>query len=504
MSPPDAVSVPRAGGGSASRGGRARVATRRLAPVPLAAAILAFYLHPAPVYAGKWTITPRVSTTETYSDNINLAPAGAKQGDFVTDLSAGLSAHGEGRRLKLDFDYNLQGLKYARGTSASTINQQLQAIGNAELYRQVFFVDFNATARQENASDSGPLANSNISVTNNRTNVLTYSLSPFVRHHFGAYADAVVRTTFDKVKNSGSSTGSFTRTLDLQLDSGRRFGRTPWSLRFNRRRENNDTGPSSTFQRVDGTLNYRFSRRYGANAAIGIENNNFANQGANNNGVTWSAGLDWTPTPRSQFSFGLEHRFFGSAFFFNGSHRSHRAVFAASYREDTTTSSQIQLQRQLITLVDPFGQPIADPNTGQALLVPTNTPTLTNEVIVQKSFQGSINFQGRRTNAGVSLFDDRREFQLSGDTEHVYGLSASASRTLSRRTSVNLGASWQRTKPRAGGASDSRWNVSLGTSYQIARSLSASVNLSHDVQDSSVPSGGFKENRISAQLNVRL
>jgi len=467
-----------------------------------AAAALALALAAGPAEAGKWRITPRISAQETFSDNIDLSPGGGRP-DWVSEVRPGIDIRGTGRRIDLDLSYNLQALDYARGSRSFQLNHQLQAIGNAELYRQVLFLDFSASMRQENTANTGRLAGDTRSATGGTADVITGSLTPIVRHHFGRWADAEVRTTFSLVDNSGAS-GSKTRSLEARIDSGSRFARLPWSVTFSRRREHGDSGARSVFQRLQATVRYRISRRYELNLRAGTENNSFARRaGSSPSGLTWRAGAVWNPTPRTSIDLGFEDRFFGTAFSLDARHRSRRAVLTARYAEDTTTSSQIQLQRQLIPLTDAFGEPILDPDSGQAVLIPTDTPALSEEVIVRQRLDAGVTVKGRRSEASLKLFNDRRAFQLTGDSERTFGLSASASRRLSRLIGARLSGSWQRTKPRAGGPRETRFELGAGLSRQLSGSISLNLDLRHLRQISASASGDYSENRASASLSAR-
>src|SRR6185312_9085453 len=55
----------------------------------------------------EWTITPRAAVQETWTSNVDLAPKGAEQEDFVTSLIPGLSIRHPsqgGLAVALDYD----------------------------------------------------------------------------------------------------------------------------------------------------------------------------------------------------------------------------------------------------------------------------------------------------------------------------------------------------------------------------------------------------------------
>ena len=82
-----------------------------------------------------------------------------------------------------------------------------------KLVDNLFFLDGRAAISQQNISLSGPQAADNVNVTGNRTEVKTYSVSPYLRHSFGNFASSELRYT-----HSGVSTGVGALS-DSQVDS---------------------------------------------------------------------------------------------------------------------------------------------------------------------------------------------------------------------------------------------------------------------------------------------
>ena len=84
-----------------------------------------------PAEAGDWDITPRISVAEVYSDNINLDDDD-KEYDLVTEISPGISVHGESARLRGDLDYRMQNTFFLRNSDGNGTFHQLNASGTAE------------------------------------------------------------------------------------------------------------------------------------------------------------------------------------------------------------------------------------------------------------------------------------------------------------------------------------------------------------------------------------
>ena len=184
--------------------------------------------------AGEWRITPRISLGSTYSDNIRLAPANAEH-DLLFHVDPGLSVRKRGGRLDLRLDYTAQGLLYTNNGDASTINNELQAFGTAELLQKNLFLDAYGLISQVAVSSNGrtdagnlgsaggvpsglsvfsnfdlglpggrdlfnPLTIFNdIALTDNQATGYRFGISPYWRQNLGGWADVLLRYRYDTV-----------------------------------------------------------------------------------------------------------------------------------------------------------------------------------------------------------------------------------------------------------------------------------------------------------------
>jgi uncharacterized protein (PEP-CTERM system associated) len=185
-------------------------------------------------------------------------------------------------------------------------------------------------------------------------------------------------------------------------------------------------------------------------------------------------------------------------------HQSRRTVWTASYSETVTTSRNILLEREVFTLVDPFGQPIRDPTTGQPIQVAIDLPTLNEDVLVRGYLQGAVSLQGRRSTATLRIFTQTYEYQDNADqNQDLYGLTLSLSRTLPRAITARLYGTWQQSTFDTQSESDYQyWDLWLTLTHQFSDHLSGSVNVGHQQQNSDQPLNEYRENRIGAFMTV--
>ena len=127
---------------------------------------------------------------------------------LLPKLPRGSRIQGEGHRLNLDLNYNLQTLTYADNTDRNNINHRLRAGADSELIRDHFFIDGFASLDQELVDRRDSASSDNISGADNLRDVQTYSINPRWEQRLGNIANATVRYGHDQVKSEGSRTDS--------------------------------------------------------------------------------------------------------------------------------------------------------------------------------------------------------------------------------------------------------------------------------------------------------
>ena len=395
---------------------------------------------PVVCLAANWNITPRFAISELYSDNIILNPT-EEQEDFVTQATPGLSIRGNGARVDVNMDYNLQTLTYVNDSSRNSTNHQLQSNVNMEVLRNKFFVNVAANVFQALVSSNGAITNDNIRRSNNREDVITISIQPEFRHHFGNWADLTAGTQFSEVMldqdRSGAGRG---QNFNVNLRSGSRFSRFRWGIRYSQRNNNNSNGSSSSsFGRLTFNGSYILNRMLSLDGSVGNENNNFNTQrGSDGSSLNWSLGATLTPSRRTSLSGSVGERAFGSTKRFSFNHRHRRISISANYNEELRTSQEELLNQQLIPLEDAFGEPVFEPDEISNLVLPINTLSLVDEVFVTRNFSANIGYLRRRDTFNVQVFRFEREGQGTQSDEKSIGFTSTWNRTVNRRLSGGL------------------------------------------------------------------
>ncbi len=485
----------------------------------------------ADVTAGEWRVVPRFSIGENYSDNVRLQNFN-EQEDFITRATPGLSVRGTGRRVQLNLDYNLQNLTYANDSTRNTINHQLQSGASIEVLRKVFFLDADASCFQALVSNTGTISDQNFTANNNQGDVLTYSVSPRFQHHFGSWADMRASTSFSDTIGFGSGG---TRTagsgnginLSTSLSSGRKFTRTSWSVSNNRRLFNNDSGASSSSRsRWNASGSVNVNRFFRMNGSVGWENNDFSGPG-NGSGVTWNVGATLTPSRRSSLTGSYGHRTFGSTKSFSFNHRRRRISISGSYSESLSTTNDQLRDQQLISLADPFGQPVFDPFSASDIANPLGTLSRTDDVFVSRDFNATVGYSLRRDSFSANVYRRESDGGATSQAQSAIGTSTSWSHTFSQRLSGGISVSYRNGSGggiggsigggfgggfggggvfrnpnlQSGGSDTEVFSVTPNMSYSIGPHTSGNFSYSFTTSSSKDPGSGYTENSLSGSLS---
>lgn len=501
-------------------------------PLAPAAACIAL-AWPAAARAADWTITPGVELRETWTDNVNLAADGSKREDFVTEFTPHVGIKATGARLKLGAEYAMRNYFYSRSSGASSTNHQLQATANAELVENLFYLDGRATAGQQAISPFGAHVVDDGHVTNNKADVRTYGISPYLRHHFGSAAVAELRYSRDSVSSdNGGLSDSESNRYRIGLNSGTGFRTLHWGVQYDDQRIDYERTDDVRIRQITGSLRYAITPRVTLLANAGYEDNNYVNIGEKPEGEFWSLGATWAPSERTNVSVTAGHRFFGNTLSVSAYHRTRMTVWSLGYQEEITTArSQFLVPSTQDTaaflngmwassipdaaarqdLVQNF---IREANLPSSLVVPINS--FTNRVFLQKNAYASLAIKGVRNTLLTSVYRVEREPQsgaaadlslsssavFAGEASRQDGISTAWNLSLSPRTSVTASAGLSKIHSDPTGRRDDNLSFRLGVSRQFRHKLRGGVELRRLEKRSTEASAEYRENAVAAFLQI--
>lgn len=502
-------------------------------------AAAAMFLFSSCSAAVEWSVVPRLSLVETYSDNIRLGRFSGGRDDFVTQINPGMAVNGTGRRFSLDADYTMNNLIYAKSDELSRIRHQLTAKGTAELYEDWFFVDGRAGMTQQNVSPLGAQSIDNVNVTGNRADVTTYSISPYLRHRFQDFASGEVRYMRNYVDSSTRALfNSHGDTVSANLSSGTAFPVFRWGLSYSNQMITFDrTGRTVELERSIANLGYRVTSQFSLTATGGYERNSFLSIRNKHSSPTWTVGFIWMPSERTNIIANAGQRFFGDTYFVRASHRTRLTVWDASYDENITTFNQQAQQGGGASISSSLSQLLAAQNPGMSpQLIQQNAGALlspglagaffdpsnffTNRLFLQKRLQASVTMNGSKNTVVLRAFNmTRNALSPASDDLGLFGPINAAllshvrqtggnafwSYRLTNLTRANLNFVYTRYAFLGVNREDDHMLVRLSLSRQlpeIMRNLTGVISVRRNQRDSNQPGVSYNENGVVLALNM--
>lgn len=270
-----------------------------------------------------WTIRPRISLTETLTDNANISANsgnGNGKNDLITELAPGIRIEARTARLKAYFDYTLRAQAYAQ-TDYSRTQNALNTFGTLEAVNNWLFLDFSGIISQQAISAFGTQSTSNTSINNNSTETATYRLSPYIRGQLGGAVDYLLRYNVSTTRANTAQVSD----VDLsewigQLRGGTPFNNLKWTLDGSQQTADYSLGRKTEAEQLRAMLTYSLFPEFRVSLSGGWESNNYASLDQDSRS-THGYGFDWNPTTRTQLSAFKERRFFGDGHNVNFNHR---------------------------------------------------------------------------------------------------------------------------------------------------------------------------------------
>jgi len=451
-----------------------------------------------------WALTPSLSVSETYTDNVYLTPEGTQTPDWVTQLVPGISVQSIGPRLRLDAVYAPQIMHYARTDRKDDVFQKLDAVGTLEVSDNLLFLEAGAKVDQYDVSLRGPITESNVNITDNRATALTSYVSPYLRRDIGSAARVEARYTHSRWRSDEDQQtlpDNDAGRILLKVESGPAYRAFSWKTQYTGEEIRYVTDQKTTSQvfLVDGRQ--LMTPTVGLLMQAGYERYDTGIAFDALEDPRWSLGLDWTPTPRSRIAATAGKRLDENAYGFEFRHRTRVSYWTATYSEDVTTArSQFFVPATASTsgtLDQMFRTQYPDPaerqSAVQAFLASTGLPPtlgepvnfFSDELFLRKRWSASVGLRGAKNTLFLGGFWDLRRAltestPLPGDFEtsnsiRMTGVSAAWSWQMTPRTIWNLEASYTHNDFLDTDQVDNYTFLRAGFTRQLQQRLSASL-----------------------------
>ncbi len=461
--------------------------------------------------AGEWDIQPSFSLSESYTDNVQLVETG-EEGDFITSITPGIAIRGEGRRLQMNADYLYNYNKYFDKSDFDAGTHTLQGNINNELVRDHLFLDVNAAMFPAQVSNQGQVSNRNLNRRDrldqlnagNRADVISYGFTPRYQQAFGSIADFTATNDYsDTSTGEGTAGGGKNNTLNVGLNSGRRFARSNWGLNFERRDNQNDnTDEDQSFQELWANSGYQLNRLFRFTGRIGIEDNQFATDQNQEGGASWMLGGVLTPNPRTSLSGEFGQRRFGDTKRFDFNYRRRRVTISGNYDEELRTSNEVLRDQQVFLREDPFGNPLPiNPIDNTDFGLPLDQVGLTDDVFINRRLSAVIGYFRKRDTFSANIYRNEQESTRNQQVDLNTGFGASWNRRLSARMSVGLTGDYQERESDGQQGSSTFLYLSPYLGYAIGPHLSSRLAYSYSDSTGDAQDNSFTENTVTGSLS---
>jgi uncharacterized protein (PEP-CTERM system associated) len=472
------------------------------------------------------TVVPRISVSERYTSNVFLSSSGAKS-ELVTQISPGISIRSNTARLKGTFDYSLNELIYARGTSG---RQSQNALNSALLLEAVdgfAFVDFSGSISQQSISALGTPSSANSSLNGNSTETSTFRLSPYLKGNIAGIADYVLRYGWTTTQ-SAAATASDIRTTDASALLNGAFGGGPlsWNAGLSSQDVKYSLGRTVQSDRLNGGLTYTFTPQFSTSLLVSRESNNYTSAAKQSHGSTGLA-MNWQPSDRTTIAAQIENRSFGQSHNISISHRTARTAWRFSDSKDVSNSPVQSGQTTLGSLSDllysQFSALEPDPlkraelvnrfmqDNGMNADSRVISNFLSSNVSLQRRQEASFALLGvrdtitfvmnRGSNSNLGTFVTAFDDLSTNSVVHQNGFSVLYSHRLTQDASMNVLASRQSTSASGGAGGTSLRAVDISLSSRLGRKMSGSIGARRVFFDSAT--NPYTETAVTGNLNVQ-
>lgn len=451
---------------------------------------------------------PRAVGKIAFSDNSLLTESDRKS-DVVLNGALGLNTRIEGRQVRGALDYSYDYLRFMSDQSEEHRHSMFGTV-DAEVWEDHFSVNGRASLRQVFLDRSGSLSKSLANKTSNRRLVQNYTGAGIFKGTLRNIADwrlsyryGLTLSPADDLEDETITTRfSDTQTHEVRasLNSGNRFNRIDWTLTASTQ----ETRRSLDVQefknnRMGADVRLKVNRKLSLLGSVGYTSNGFQSTELAADGMSWDAGLRYTPGPkldlsvrtgregnRNTWAVRLQHFF------------SLRVTMTTNYT-DTLTSNAIVLNDNLQSyqfndeqgIVDSGGLPIDETDP---------TFSLTDVDFRRQSASTVIRWRHKRSEIFINGNMEWRTFDNDRGTASSWGVSTGFKHKIDRNTKLNGTISYRRSRFEDNIRVDGFYVGSLEWSKTLSRYFRVSANLTHSTRQSNEIGADLEENNLTLYI----
>ena len=476
-----------------------------------------------------WTVAPKLTLTQSYSDNVTRNPASSAEDGWISEAAPGIRIAHSGTRVNLNVDYELHQFLYINRTQLNSTQNRLNSNARIEAIDDWLFIYALANVSQQNRSAFGASVADFFGASTNRVETTIYQVAPNIR---GRLSDLAIYQLRLNATQSHSADPALpdTETTELagQIRNNPSSGRMGWAVDGTSLVVRNAVVGKQENSRVRGSLIAEIDPQLRISIMGGRELTDYATPSVTGTSTS-GAGVEWSPTVRTRIAGVYERRFFGNGHIFLFNHRTPLTAWRISSSRDVTVfpgqlagaqrGSIHDLLNDLLTstIPDRVERNAAIERRLQVSGISASAPLgrgfLTGRPILNRNHEVSFALLGAANTATFTVFQNaqrtlgpilgnRDSFSLSNNIRQE-GFNVNWSRKLSAVTSLALITSSLRSKALDGANLESKqYSWSLFMTSQLGPVTKASVGVRHVKFESSIEAG-YAENILYGSLEVR-
>jgi uncharacterized protein (PEP-CTERM system associated) len=448
-------------------------------------------------------IQMRLSSGLTFSDNIDLAAPGQEKSALVWTNGANVQAVAQSSRLSGALDYTLNVDATTAGDEKGVkARNELQALGQAMVVRDLAFIDADATVARRPTDTSTSVSLDPVAGRGNQDTVATVGISPYLAPRFGSWGSGELRYQYRRAFTDAAGVADPTSQLGRALlVSGERFSRLRVSL-LGEIERTEGRGISADLDRDTGELraDYGLTTDLALQGMAGYEDLSAGSLLRHYQGVIWSVGATWQPTQRTRVSGSYGRRYGGNVFDVN-----------VTWMPGPSTQLTASYIQRLYAGFDALaGESLSlDPNTGGFLsrtldrLNPSLGFGIQEDAYHAKQADLSLSHVFGRNTVRLSLGREQRDYDVRPDERLLYA-TADWTRDINRRLQGRLVFTFRHDN----GGRDLRGPSDtvggrIEAKYLITADLDARVGFSHSRRMADLSGDRYRENAVFAALTYR-
>ncbi len=381
-----------------------------------------------------------------------------------------------------------------------------------------------------------------------------------------------ISTGGGNVSNTDAISDSVNLAETINLQSGNYFQRINWNFSFNNNENYRIDSPTISFQNTNGRLGIPINAYFNVFTQGGYSSNNYQSTSVNTTGNTdsgayYTVGGQWRPSQRFNITAGAGNNSFVTVFFSPMSrltttstysnnavgtnfgqyspgnagvntgqnspavggqntpatgggnsgqnwtmawnYQAKRSKWTLTHNNTTTTSQQILGQNQIFPAENVANNQIGNSDLNQRII---NNPTLTNQVIVTKTWNFSSSFTPGKSTFSANVYSDDYTYQTVGNNQNIIGASGTWKWPFASKTSAYLRPQWQHIDNQGSTDNSQYYTIAIGINRNFTSRLNGVLEFRHMNQTSNgnenndLPDGltnDYQENRVTASIFMR-